>query len=177
MLNDSRNQPSQARGTFYTKYASGALKFFKKSTGVEFASFDGTNGVNYEAGKVYTAFKACSLANVNAGATLIAAVPGYKIRLIDVTMVATGGNAATATSVDIKGTQGTAKVLLAMAIGGLTRSNIAKPNLATHAAPIADGFLFKECDANTAVTVLKAGSDLATCTTVDITLAYELVRA
>jgi hypothetical protein len=173
---DQRQYP-EGRTPFYSQYVSGVLKFFKRATAVEFFAIDGTNGVAYEAGKTYTSFTAATLANINTGATLIAAVPGYKIRLLDVIMVATGANLTTVTSVDIKGTQGTAKVLLAMAVGGLVRSTVNTPTTATHAAPIADGFLFKVCDVNTAITVLKAGTDAAASATVDITLTYELVRA
>lgn len=112
-------------------------------------------------------------AQVNAGFTLLPAVIGYKYRLQDMAMIAVGGNAATATGVLIRGTQSASVVSLMDAkIAGLTRSNLLRAGTATNGLILADGASFVANDANTAITVIKDGSDLATATHIDVLLTY-----
>ena len=118
-----------------------------------------------------------STAEVNAGHELLPAISGYKYRIHDVALIAIGGNAATATTVDVLGTQSASGVkLLAAAVAGLTRSTVLRAG-ATNAAVLADGASFTECDANTAITIGKTGSDLATATHIDVLLTYETIAA
>jgi hypothetical protein len=174
---DSKMYP-QGKAPHYTKYVNGVLKFFKRSSGAEMFAIDGNNGVVYKAGEQRVWRVRATVAQVNAGFTLVDAVPGYKIQMVDATVIAVGGNVTGATAVDIKGTQSASVVkLLAAAAGGLTRSTILKPDTATHAAVLADGVSFAPCDANTAITVIKDGSDVATATHIDVTISYVLVRA
>lgn len=113
-------------------------------------------------------------AQVNAGATLLAAVPNMRWRMQDAAMIAIGGNAATATSVNITATQSASSVnLLASAVAGLTQNTLLRAG-ATNAAIIAGGLSFVANDANTAVTVGKTGSDLATATSVDVIATFVL---
>lgn len=116
-------------------------------------------------------------ANVNAGATLLPAVAGFKYRIQDAVMIAIGGNAGTATTVDILGTQSSSSVkLLAVAIAALTRSAVVRAG-AANATVLADGASFVACDANTAITIAKTGSALDTATHVDVLLTYTLEPA
>ncbi len=116
-------------------------------------------------------------AEVNAGKELLAAIPGFKYRLIDWSMVAIGGNAATATSVDLLATQGAAGVTLAaVAVAALTRSAVVKPNSA-NVTVLADGASFVANDAATAITIGKTGGSLATATHVDVVLLFALEAA
>jgi len=118
-------------------------------------------------------------AQVNAGLILLPALSGYKYSLIDVTMIAIGGAAETATSVDILTTQGASVVRpLVVAVAALTRSAVVKPNSA-NATVLADGASFVANDANTAVSVSKqsAGSNLATATHIDVILTYAIEAA
>jgi hypothetical protein len=118
-------------------------------------------------------------AQVNAGLELLPALAGYKYRLVDVTMIAIGGNAATATSVDIITTQAASAVRpIVAAVAALTRSAVVKPNSA-NVAVLADGASFVANDANTAVSVGKqsGGSGLATATHVDVILDYVIEAA
>jgi hypothetical protein len=118
-------------------------------------------------------------AEVNAGLTLLPALSGYKYRLVDVTMIAIGGNAATATSVDIVTTQAASAVRpIVAAVAALTRSAVVKPNSA-NVTVLADGASFVANDANTAVSVSKqaAGSNLATATHIDVLLSYVIEAA
>jgi hypothetical protein len=117
-------------------------------------------------------------AQVNAGHTLLPAVPGYRYRLQDMAMIAIGGNAATATSVDIVGTQsGSAVKLMDARVAGLTANTLLRAGTATNGLILAGGASFTPCDVNTAIRVDHTGSDLATATHVDVLLTYTLVRA
>lgn len=116
-------------------------------------------------------------ANVNAGATLLPAVPGFKYRIQDMTMIAIGGAAATATTIDILGTQSASSVkLLAVAVAALTQSAVVRAG-AANATVLADGASFVACDANTAITIAKTGSSLATATHIDVLITYVLEAA
>ena len=113
-------------------------------------------------------------AQVNAGLTLLPAIPGRKYRLHDVSLIAIGGAAATATSVDILATQSTSSVkLLAAAVAGLTQSTVLRAG-AANAAVLADGASFVANDVNTAITIGKTGSALATATNIDVLLTYSV---
>jgi len=113
-------------------------------------------------------------AEVNAGLLLLPQLAGYKYRITDLTMIAIGGNAATATSVDIVTTQGgSAARPFVAAVAALTRSAVVKPDTANMTV-LADGASFIANDANTGVYVSKqaAGSNLATATHIDVNLTY-----
>jgi predicted RecA/RadA family phage recombinase len=114
-------------------------------------------------------------AQVNAGLTLLPAVAGRKYRLHDVSLIAIGGNAATATSVDILGTQSASSVKLMDArVAGLTQNTLLRAGTATNGLILAGGASFATCDANTAITIGKTGSDLATATHIDVLLTYSI---
>jgi len=111
-------------------------------------------------------------AEVNAGATIVPAEAGVAYRLVDVALIAIGGAAATATSVDIRGTQAASVVnLLAAAVAGLTQNTLLRAG-ATNAAILAAGASFVANDVNTALTIAKTGSNLATATHIDVLLTY-----
>lgn len=118
-------------------------------------------------------------AQVNAGLVLLPAIAGYKYRIVDLTMIAVGGSAATATSVDILSTQGGSAVRpFVVAVSALSRSVVVKPNTA-NVTVLADGASFVANDANTAISVSKqaAGSNLATATHIDVNLSYVIESA
>lgn len=112
-------------------------------------------------------------ANVNAGATLLPAIPGYKYRVHDVALISIGGNASGATTVDILGTQTSSVKLLAAAVAGLTQHTLLRAG-ATNATILNAGASFVANDANTAITIGKTGSDLATSTHIDVLLLYTI---
>lgn len=117
-------------------------------------------------------------AQVNAGATILAAIPGYKYRLCDMAMIAIGGAAATATSVDIIGTQSTSAVKLMDArVAGLTENTLLRAGTATNGLILAAGASFVANDANTAITIGKTGSNLATATHIDVLISYTIEPA
>jgi len=113
-------------------------------------------------------------AEVNAGLTLLPAIPGRKYRIHDVALIAIGGAAATATTVDIIGTQSASAVkLLAAAVAGLTQNTLLRAG-AANAAILAGGVSFVANDVNTSITIGKTGSNLATATHIDVLLTYSL---
>jgi len=113
-----------------------------------------------------------TIAQINAGLTLVAAIPGFKLRVVNARAVAVGGNAGTVTTVDILGTQAAASVkLVAFAQASLTESTVLTAG-GSGAAVLADGASFAQCDTNTAITLGKTGSAIDTATAVDISLDY-----
>jgi len=111
-------------------------------------------------------------AQVNAGLVLLPALPGVRWRLIDAWLIAIGGAASGATTVDLIGTASAATVkLLAAAVAGLTQSTILRAG-AANATVLADGASFVQMDANTAVSASKTGGSLATSTNIDYFIEY-----
>lgn len=112
-----------------------------------------------------------TIANVNAGATLLAALPGYKYRMVACKAIAYGGAVGTLTTVDILGTQSSGVKLVAFAQANLTQSTVLTAG-GTGAAVLADGASFTACDANTAITIGKTGGTGDTATGVDVIFEY-----
>ena len=162
-----------------SKWSGGNLTF-SAADGTTLAKFDGTSLEQlFVPGAVRNLRRRATTAEVNAGLELLPALPGYKYRLVDVTLIAIGGNAATATSVDIVGTSGTSAVRpIVAAVAALTRSAVVKPNSA-NVAVLADGASFVAMDENSGIYVSKqaAGSNLATATHVDVILDYVIEEA
>lgn len=132
------------------------------------------NGTFVEFGVAKRQRTRVTLAQANAGFTLLPALPGVKWRLLDATMIAIGGNAAGGTSLDLVGTAAGSSVRpLVCAVAGLTRSAVLRAG-ATNAAVLADGASFTAMDANTAISVSKqsGGSALTTSTHFDVFLDY-----
>jgi hypothetical protein len=172
---DTRNYP-QGKAPFYSKYVLGVLKFFKRSTAAEMLAIDGTAGVVYEVGKAYTKRHRATVAEVNAGATVLAAIPGYKYQIKDAYMIAVGGQVTTVTTVDILGTLSSARKIMAGGQAALAQSALVRAG-GTGGTVLADGASFTANDVNTAITVGITGSSITVATHVDFHLTYELVRA
>jgi hypothetical protein len=111
-------------------------------------------------------------ANVNAGTTLLPAIPGRSYRLVDATMISIGGNAAGATAVRISATQAASGVqLVSNTVGALTQSTRVLAGVTANSSILADGASFAPCDANTAITLTASGT-LTTSTNIDVLLSY-----
>lgn len=120
-----------------------------------------------------------TLAQLNAGYTLLPAIPGYKYAMRDCKMIAIGGAATTGTSVNVIGTRAAAPVqLFVAAVAGLTQSTVLRagsPFATAGTASIvclADGASFTDLDANTAVTVITVGTAMTVMTNIDVELSY-----
>jgi len=116
-----------------------------------------------------------TLAQVNAGYELLPALPGYTYRLINWTLTAIGASAATATSVDLIGTQGAVAVRpVVTAVSALARSAVIGRGHA-NSVVLADGASQMALDVNTALTICTQSAsqgNLATCTHIDVNLEY-----
>jgi predicted RecA/RadA family phage recombinase len=125
-------------------------------------------------GRMYPIRKRLTVAAINAGATLVPAVPGAKIRLHDMAAIAVGGAVTSVTTVDVKGTQSTSVVkLVAFAQANLTQSAMVRAG-GTGGTLLADGASFAPCDANTAITAGITGSSITVATNVDFIGTYSL---
>lgn len=145
--------------------------------GTELQRYDGTNDITITPNEVKNQRFRKTVAEINAGTTLLPAVPGYKYRMTECLAIAYGGAAGAVTTVDVLGTQSTSSVkLAAFAQASLTQSAVLKAG-GTGAAVLADGASYVACDANTAITVGKTGSDVTTATGVDIIISYVLDAA
>lgn len=125
-------------------------------------------------GMVLSTRQRFTAAQVNAGATVVAAVAGQKFRIVDCTLIAVGGAADTATSVDIIGTRSAAEVRpIVAAVAALTENAVVKPDTA-NVTVLAAGASFTPLDVNTAITIGKqsGGGSLGGATAIDVVLTY-----
>lgn len=126
---------------------------------------------------VYQTSHRLTVAEVNTGHTILAAVAGYKYRILDAAAIAIGGAVGKTTTIDLLGTQSAAGVkLVAWAQANLTQSTLLRAG-GTGAAILADGASFVACDENTAITVGKTGDNADTATHVDVLVTYALDAA
>jgi hypothetical protein len=135
----------------------------------------GVVGIPLAAGTVKQSFyRRCTIAEINAGLVLMPAVAGQRYRINDVSMIAIGGAVAAATAVVVTGTQSTSIVnLLSVAVAALTQSALVRAG-AANATILANGASFQQCDANTAISIAKTGSNITTATHVDVQIDYTL---
>lgn len=160
----------------------GNLVFRNVPDGDHICTIDGNNGrlvveSSIVAGAVCNMRKRFTIGQINAGAELLPAVPGFKYRLVNVKAIAYGGAVGAVTTVDVLGTQAASGVKLAtFAQANLTQSTVLQPG-ATGVTVLADGASFAACDENKAITVGKTGSDATTATGVDIIVDYVLEAA
>lgn len=113
-----------------------------------------------------------TVAEINAGHELLPAIAGRTYRMISCVAIAYGGAVGAVTTVDILGTESAAGVkLVAYAQANLTQSAVLTSG-GTGAAVLADAASYIPCDANSAITIGKTGSDATTATGVDIILTY-----
>lgn len=124
-------------------------------------------------GGVLNVRKRFTIAQVNAGAELIAAVAGKSIRMVSCRAIAVGGAAGAVTTVDILGTLSTSRKLVAYAQASLTQSTVLVDG-ASGAAVLADGASYTANDAGTAITIGKTGSNVTTATHIDVVFSYVL---
>lgn len=113
-----------------------------------------------------------TIAQVNAGATILPALANRKYRVCDMALISVGGAAGAVTTVDILGTQSASSVkLLAGAQANLTQSALVRAG-GTGGTILADGASFVANDTNTAITIGKTGSNVTTATHIDVLMSY-----
>lgn len=148
------------------------VHFDKDKNAIDY--LDGVAGASNGAAKQIR--KRFTIAQVNAGETILAAIVGFKYRMIDVLGISVGGAAGSVTTVDVIGTQSSAVKLAAFAQASLTQSTVLRPGV-SGTTVLADGASFVANDANTAITIGKTGSDVDTATHIDIILTYAVEAA
>lgn len=124
-------------------------------------------------GRIHTLRKRFTIAAVNAGATLLAAIPGAQYRMVHAQAIAVGGAAAGVTTVDILATLSSGRKLVAFAQASLTQSTVLKDG-AAGAAVLADGASYTANDAGTAVTVGITGAAITGATSIDFSIDFVL---
>lgn len=123
-------------------------------------------------GMVLSVRRRFTIAQVNAGATIVADVPGMKHRLVGATMIAVGGAVGAVTTVDINGIlSGSSRKLATFAQAQLTQSTPLRLG-DTGVTLLADGASFTQNDADTALSIGKTGDDITTATHIDVLLQY-----
>jgi predicted RecA/RadA family phage recombinase len=125
-----------------------------------------------DTGAVLQVRRRCTIAEVNAGVTLLPAATGVKYRMINGAMIAIGGAAAAHTTIDLIGTQSASAVkLVAFAVAQTAENTLLQPGI-TGAAILAGGVSYVANDVNTAITVGKTGSSITTASHIDILMSY-----
>lgn len=144
------------------------------TTGLNIKSTAGPGIVSDNGSVVFNQRFRNTVAEVNAGATLLPAIAGYKYRMISCYVISVGGAAGAVTTVDILATQsaGAAK-LVAYAQASLTQSAVLKDG-GTGAAVLADGASYIKNDVNTAITIGKTGATITTSTHFDTIITYAI---
>lgn len=158
----------------YSRWVGNALVFYT-SGGTEIYRIDGVAAALIQkVGGTFTQRFHVSIADINAGVTLLAALAGYKYRLLDAFAIAIGGAASGLTTLDIQATQSASGVkLVAFGQAALTQSTVVRAG-ASGGTVLADGASFAANDANTAITLGVTGSNIATSTFVDMFLTYAI---
>lgn len=147
------------------------LKSYPEGAGANKVRYSG--GIEIAFGVVKTLRTRLTIAQINLGnIALLPAITIARWRLLDWWMIAIGGAAGAATSVNISGTvAGSAVQLAAVAIAALTQSAVVRAG-AANAGVLADGASFTQMDVNTAILAAKVGAALTTSTHVDFFLDY-----
>lgn len=135
------------------------------------ASQNGFNDLRTSGGICENIRTRFTIAEVNAGATLLPALPGYRYRMVACKAISVGGAAGAVTTVDVLGTSTTSRKLVAYAQANLTQSTVLFDG-GTGGAVLADGASYTSNDVNTAITVSKTGSAITTATHIDIIFSY-----
>lgn len=118
-----------------------------------------------------------TIAQVNAGVTVLPAIEGYAYRLVDAAAIAVGGAAGAVTTVDLLATASASpRKLVAFGQAQLTQSALVRAG-ASGGTVLADGASFTVNDPNTAVTLGKTGDPVTTATHIDLLLSYVVEEA
>lgn len=172
---DTRIYPV-GKTSFFSKPVGGILKFFRRSDASEFYAIDGVNKRVIVVDTVRQIRTRFTVAQVNAGATLLAALPGYKYRMVAGRAISVGGAAGAVTTVDILATLASSRKLVAFAQASLTQSTLLRDG-AAGGAILADGASYTVNDVNTAVTVGITGSSITVATNIDFHFDYVIEPA
>jgi len=123
-----------------------------------------------EGNVVFSTRHAATVAEINAGHTLVTVPAALAFRLVGIKAVAYGGACGAVTSVDVKAS---AVILASYAQANLTQSNLLDLKT-TGTTLLADGASFTSQPVGVDITVIKNGSDTTTCTGIIFDIDYVL---
>ena len=125
---------------------------------------------------VYCLNDSVSLAEIKAGKTILAAVAGRTVTVVDWSVTAIGGAATAATAVTLSDTAGSPVLIATIAVAALTEDAVVKPNTATHVTDGAAG-IGRGLTAAKGITAEQTGSDMTTLTSLQVVIQYTIVDA
>lgn len=148
----------------------GDLRNYPEGRGAQSSKY--INNVLVEFGVCKSLRLRLTIAQVNAGADLLAALPTVRWRLFDAAMIAIGGAVTSNTSVNISGlVSGVATQLAVGAQASLTQSTLLRIGSAGMTI-IANGASFTQQDVNAAMRATNVGSAITVATHVDFLIHY-----
>ena len=112
-----------------------------------------------------------TIAEVNAGTNLLVALPRIAYRMVACKAISIGGAAAAVTTVDVLGTSGTSRKLVAYAQASLAENTVLVDG-GSGGTVLAAGASYTQNDVNTAITAGITGSAITTATHIDFILSY-----
>ncbi len=130
-------------------------------------------GAAASAGAVRHIRRRFTVAELDAGATLVQKVPGLRYRMIDAQAIAIGGDVTTVTTIDIIGDVGGARKLVAFGVAALTEDDMVRVGEAG-GVHLAAGASFTTNDAGDAILVGTTGAAITVATHVDISFTYAI---
>ena len=125
---------------------------------------------------VYCLNDSVSLAEIKAGKTLLAAVAGRTITVVDWSVTAIGGAATTSTAVTLSDTAGSPVLIATIAVAALTEDAVVKPNTATHVTDGAAG-IGRGLTAEKGITAEHTGTAMTVLTSLQIVIQYTISDA
>ena len=159
-----------ATGTALTVGAANATSLAVGATDIT-TTLNGVVKSDAEGYVVYTTVHAVTAAEINAASHTLVTVPaGRSFQLVDAKIMATGGSAATLTSLELTGSAD----MVSWGQAALTQSTLLLMDNAGTTI-LADGASFTAQTAGTDVQLTKTGGDLTTATGVTVVVSYILI--
>lgn len=132
------------------------------------------HGADVGAALTFTQAVRITLAELNAGYTLVSAVTGKSIKVVNYYLRIIGGAATAATDVRIQDNNGTPVVVVTAAVAALTEN--AEVNGRETIANVTKGAGWMSAlTASKALQIVKTGSAMTTLTHVDVIVEYQIV--
>lgn len=120
-------------------------------------------------GPIYSVYGSATLAQINAGVTIVPAVTGRTLKIVGVLLQAIGGAAAGCTAIQVDDTTGTPVVGVSVAVAGLTQNTIVTEATATNVTLTT---FLTALTANKGLQIIKTGSSCTTLTSLNYRVLY-----
>lgn len=111
--------------------------------------------------------------NASGGTPVVEGIPGHKLRLVNATLVAVGGNSAGATHVELASKQGESAVkLVRVAVAGLADNAVTNMFAASNVTLLNAGASLASNNAGEPINITRVTNNLTGATHVDVILEY-----